>query len=70
MNKTVMITGVAGYIGTALKNWLQNKEYCVRGVDTKQVNPEEIDMSGYDTVVHVAGIASSERDKGKYAPVL
>ena len=63
MSKTVMITGVAGYIGTALKNWLQNKGYCVNGVDTKQVKPEEIDMSGCDTVVHAAGIAHQKETK-------
>ena len=63
MSKTVMITGVAGYIGTALKNWLQNKGYCVNGVDTKQVKPEEIDMSGCDTLVHAAGIAHQKETK-------
>lgn len=55
--KTIMITGADGYIGTALTNWLQKEEYRVLGVDTRQVKPDEIDMSGCDVVVHVAGIA-------------
>ena len=61
--KTVMITGADGYIGTALTNWLQKKEYRVVGVDTCQVKPENIDMSGCDVVVHVAGIAHQKETK-------
>ena len=61
--KTVMITGADGYIGTALTSWLQKKEYCVIGVDTRQVKPEDIDMSGCDAVVHVAGIAHQKETK-------
>lgn len=63
LNKTVMITGVDGYIGNALKNWLQKKGYCVTGVDTRQVKPEEIDMTDCDTIVHVAGIAHQKETK-------
>lgn len=61
--KTVMITGVDGYIGTNLKKWLQKKEYNVLGVDTRQISPENIDMSGCDVVVHVAGIAHQKETK-------
>lgn len=61
--KTVMITGVGGYIGTALKEWLQKREYRVIGVDTQQVDPENIDMSGCDVVVHVAGIAHQKETR-------
>lgn len=61
--KTIMITGADGYIGTALTNWLQKEEYHVVGVDTRQVKPEEIDMSGCDVVVHVAGIAHQKETK-------
>ena len=63
MSKTVMITGVDGYIGTALKNWLQKKEYKVVGIDTRKVRPENIDMSGCDAIVHVAGIAHQKETK-------
>lgn len=61
--KTVMITGVDGYIGTNLKNWLQKKGYNVFGIDTKKVSPDRIDMSGCDVVVHVAGIAHQKETK-------
>ncbi len=61
--KTIMITGADGYIGTALTNWLQKEEYHVVGVDTRQVKPEDIDMSGCDVVVHVAGIAHQKETK-------
>lgn len=61
--KTVMITGVGGYIGTALKEWLQKREYRVIGVDTQQVDPENIDMSGCDVIVHVAGIAHQKETR-------
>lgn len=61
--KTIMITGADGYIGTALTNWLLKKEYKVLGVNTRQVKPEEIDMSGCDVVVHVAGIAHQKETK-------
>src|SRR5699024_8911022 len=61
--KTVMITGVDGYIGTNLKKWLQKKEYNVLGIDTRQISPENIDMSGCDVVVHVAGIAHQKETK-------
>lgn len=61
--KTVMITGVDGYIGTNLKKWLQKKEYNVLGINTRQISPENIDMSGCDVVVHVAGIAHQKETK-------
>lgn len=61
--KTVMITGVGGYIGTALKEWLQKREYRVIGVDTQQVDPENIDMSVCDVIVHVAGIAHQKETR-------
>lgn len=61
--KTVMITGADGYIGSALTNWLQEKGYRVLGVNTRQVNPEDIDMSGCEVVVHVAGVAHQKETK-------
>ena len=61
--KTVMITGVNGYIGTALKEWLQKKEYRVTGIDTKQIDPDQIDMSGCNVLIHVAGIAHQKETK-------
>lgn len=61
--KKVMITGVNGYIGTNLRNWLEKQGYQVTGVDTKRVSPEMIRMDGCDAVVHVAGIAHQKETK-------
>jgi nucleoside-diphosphate-sugar epimerase len=57
--KKILITGKNSYIGTSLERWLQKEAelYEVHTVGTKNDEWRRFDFGGYDTVLHVAGIA-------------
>lgn len=74
--KRVLITGAGSYIGTSLKNWLENwyEQYIIDVLDMKDSNWKNYNFSQYDAVFHVAGIAhvdykkmSSELQKSYYS---
>jgi UDP-glucose 4-epimerase len=51
-----LLTGSSGFIG---QHWLKKSSYKegAKAVSLRSVAPEDIDFSGIDTVVHLAGIA-------------
>jgi nucleoside-diphosphate-sugar epimerase len=62
--KKVLITGEGSYIGTSFENWLKQwpDQYDVRTVGTMHGEWKELSFAGYDTVLHVAGIAHVSAD--------
>ena len=63
--KKILITGKDSYIGTHLKKWLESQDskyYEVTEVETKNDEWKKIDLSPYDTILHVAGIAHVSAD--------
>lgn len=62
--KKILITGANSYIGTNLENWLAKKpdKYKVDTVDMKGDLWKEKELSEFDVVFHVAGIAHVSSD--------
>lgn len=60
--KNILITGKNSYIGTSLENWLMREpdKYKVDTVNLKDASWKEKDISQYDVVFHVAGIAHTK----------
>lgn len=60
--KKILITGAGSYIGTAVEQWLSKDSDCyeVDSLDMKDEAWREKDLSGYDVVYHVAGIAHAD----------
>lgn len=74
--KRILITGANSYIGTAFRKYLQDRpdDYQVDAISVRGEDWKKTNFSGYDAVVHVAGIAhsdlgriSSEKEKLYYA---
>ncbi len=63
--KRILITGANSYIGTSVKEYLQEypDEYEVSEKDTLGWTPSPSDFSGYDVVFNVAGIAHIKETK-------
>lgn len=62
--KKVLVTGEHGYIGTEFYKWtkLNCSQISVDFIDVKTDDWKEKSFSGYDTVLHLAGIAHSSRN--------
>lgn len=62
--KKIIITGVNTFVGSALKQRLQQEPmyYSVEMMSLRDGSWEQRDFSGYDTVFHVAGIAHVSTD--------
>ena len=62
MKKKIIITGANSYIGISVEDWLSQwpADYQVDTVETKNGEWREVDFSGYDVVLHVAGIAHQD----------
>lgn len=62
--KKVLITGVNSYVGTNLKQWLDKnpEHYDVDLITMRDGSWREKDLSSYDSIVHVAGIAHVSTD--------
>lgn len=62
--KRILITGKNSYIGTHIKEWLEKdkNQYEVTEAETKEEKWIQEDFSGYDTLIHVAGIAHVSAD--------
>jgi len=62
--KKVLITGVNSYVGNSLEEWLLKEpdNYSVDKISLRDDKWKEQDFSGYDVIVHVAGIAHVSRD--------
>src|SRR5699024_9379960 len=65
--KKVLITGVNSYVGNSLEEWLLKEpdNYSVDKISLRDDKWKEQDFSGYDVIVHVAGIAHVSRDPNK-----
>ena len=59
MKKRILITGASSYIGTSFRKWaaLHSKKYRVDAISLRDDSWKEKDFSGYDVVLHLAGIA-------------
>ena len=59
--KKILITGAGSYIGTSFENYIKQFDgYSVDTVDMIDGRWREKDISGYDAVFHVAGLAHSD----------
>lgn len=65
--KNVLITGAGSYIGTKVEHWLNQypEVFHVDAVDTINDNWKKVDLSLYDVVYNVAGIAHVKAEKGE-----
>lgn len=63
--KRVLITGVNSYVGNCLATWLAKypDEYVVEKISLRDGSWKAKDFSGFDVVVHVAGIAHQKETK-------
>ncbi|MED3623921.1 NAD-dependent epimerase/dehydratase family protein [Neobacillus thermocopriae] len=63
--KKVLITGKNSYVGTRLMTWLGNfpDRYSIDSISLRDDSWKDKDFSGYDVVVHVAGIAHIKETK-------
>lgn len=62
--KSVLITGVNSYVGKCFEKWLgnYNDNYSVDLISLRRDTWKETDFTGYDVVLHVAGIAHVSSD--------
>ncbi|MFD1772533.1 NAD-dependent epimerase/dehydratase family protein [Paenibacillus rhizophilus] len=62
--KKILITGKSSYIGTSFIKWVSQwpDQYEVEEISVKGEEWKKHDFSGYDTVLHVAGIAHVSAD--------
>lgn len=72
--KKVLVTGENGYIGTAFYNWIKLNSIDINMdfINVRTNEWKEKSFSGYDVVLHLAGIAHSSRNpklKEKYYKV-
>ncbi len=61
--KRILITGARSYVGTALDNYIRARfegRYTVDTLDMRGDAWRELSFAGYDSVVHVAGIAHAD----------
>ena len=63
--KRVLITGANSYIGTSFEGWVRENcsDIATVTVDMRDENWKKLDFGGYDTVLHVAGIAHADVGK-------
>ena len=72
--KKILITGANSYIGSSFENWIKKypNQYSVKAISVRDDSWEKEDLSQYDTILHVAGIAHvstknfSDRQKQDY----
>lgn len=72
--KNILVTGVNSYIGNSLFNWIEenHKEYNIEKISLRDESWKSLDLSKYDSVIHVAGIAhikENESNKDLYYKV-
>lgn len=63
--KKILITGENSYIGTSVEKWLNRypNKYFINTISVRGDSWKQKDFSGYDTVLHVAGIAHIRETK-------
>lgn len=63
----VLITGINGYIGNSVKNWLSKYpyEYKISLLDVRSESWKNTDFSQFETVIHLAGIPHFSKDEAQ-----
>src|SRR5699024_6720063 len=63
--KKVLVTGVNSYVGNSFAEWIEQypDEYEVDRISVRDDKWKEIDLSVYNSVLHVAGIAHQKETK-------
>ncbi|XKH50445.1 NAD-dependent epimerase/dehydratase family protein [Chryseomicrobium palamuruense] len=63
--KKILITGKNSYVGTKFMEWVSQwpDEYRADAISVRGEEWKQLDFSGYDTVLHVAGIAHVKETK-------
>lgn len=62
--KRILVTGINSYIGNSFRSYMENfPEYEVAGFSVRNDAWKAFDLSKYDSVFHVAGIAHADVDK-------
>jgi len=63
--KKILITGMNSYVGNRLEKWLERDpdHYLIDKISLRDATWKEKDLSTYDVVVHVAGIAHQKETK-------
>lgn len=64
--KKILITGANSYIGTSFKNYIEEKysdHYTVEVISITDGEWRKKDFSGFDSIIHVAGIAHRKETK-------
>src|SRR5699024_2200528 len=62
--KKILVTGVNSYVGNSFAEWVEQypDEYEVDRISVRDDMWKEIDLSVYDSILHVAGIAHVSTD--------
>ncbi|APD50926.1 NAD-dependent epimerase/dehydratase family protein [Francisella hispaniensis] len=71
MKKRILVTGLSSYIGNSFAA-KYNSDFNIHKISLRDVSLSDIDLSGYDAILHVAGIAHTSKDpklKEKYYKV-
>ena len=64
MKENLLITGVSSYIGNHLYDSLKNNSrFIPRKISLKDINIEDMNLSAYHTIFHVAGLAHTKLNK-------
>lgn len=60
----ILITGVNSYVGKSFEKWVENypDKYNISTISLRDEKWREEDLSGYDVILHVAGIAHVSTD--------
>src|SRR5690625_3798975 len=63
--KKVLVTGINSYVGNRFAEWVKQypDEYDVDRISVRDAKWKEIELSTYDVIVHVAGIAHRKETK-------
>ncbi|WP_273130278.1 NAD-dependent epimerase/dehydratase family protein [Bacillus weihaiensis] len=62
--KKILITGTNSYVGKSFRNWMQSDpdKYEIDSISLRDGTWNEKDLSSYDSILHVAGIAHVSSD--------
>lgn len=63
--KKILITGVNSYVGNSFEKWMKqfSDEYIIEKISMRDNEWKKKDLSIYDTILHVAGIAHVSKNK-------
>lgn len=61
----ILVTGANSYVGTSFEKWVSkwSDEYYINTIDLKRNQWSKMDFSGYEVILHVAGIVHIKETK-------